>query len=287
LVSRKLEFVKSFQDFKYPYVYGDELHLRQIFINILGNAVKFTPDGGRIEFRAKETAIEGDKVTYIFEFEDTGIGISEEFQAKIFDEFSQEGQNGRSTYQGTGLGMAISKKFVELMDGHISVRSKSGEGTCFTVEMVFDIDYNYKPGVIRDSVKQLAGMSILVVEDNELNMEIARDILLEEGVKITEAGNGKMALDIFMASKPGTYDLILMDIMMPVMNGYDATRAIRTSAHPEATTIPIVAMTANAYREDVEMAMEAGMNAHVAKPIDIEVLLSVLEEYRTTSVQDG
>jgi signal transduction histidine kinase len=287
LVSRKLEFVKSFQDFKYPYVYGDELHLRQIFINILGNAVKFTPDGGRIEFRAKETAIEGDKVTYIFEFEDTGIGISEEFQAKIFDEFSQEGQNGRSTYQGTGLGMAISKKFVELMDGHISVRSKSGEGTCFTVEIVFDIDYNYKPGVIRDSVKQLAGMSILVVEDNELNMEIARDILLEEGVKITEAGNGKIALDIFMASKPGTYDLILMDIMMPVMNGYDATRAIRTSAHPEATTIPIVAMTANAYREDVEMAMEAGMNAHVAKPIDIEVLLSVLEEYRTTSVQDG
>jgi signal transduction histidine kinase len=283
LVSRNLEFIRKFEDFKHPYVFGDELHLRQVFINILGNAIKFTPDGGRIEFRAKEaeTMLEEKKVKYHFEFEDTGIGISEEFQSKIFDEFSQEAKGGRSTYQGTGLGMAISKKFMEFMGGTISVRSRQGEGTCFTVELTFDIDDEYKVENVCEQKVELRGMKALLVEDNELNMEIAKEILDGEGVIITEAENGKIAVDKFEASGPNDFDVILMDVMMPVMNGYDATRAIRNSNHPAAKTIPIIAMTANAYREDVETAMDAGMSAHVAKPIDVDLLLNVLEHYRT------
>jgi signal transduction histidine kinase len=279
LATRNVEFIKNFPELEHPYVYGDELHLRQIFINILGNAVKFTPEGGKIEFRVKELSYEKDKVSYRFEFEDTGIGISEEFQKKIFDEFSQEGTGGRSTYQGTGLGMAISKKFVELMDGDISVKSKLGEGTCFTVEIVFDVDYDYQTTKNYGRKNQIRGMKILLVEDNELNMEIAREILKEEGAEITEAENGQIALERFVSSKPGSFDVIIMDVMMPVMNGYDATRAIRSSSHPQAGSIPIIAMTANAYRQDVEMAMEAGMNAHVAKPINVKMLLSILGQY--------
>jgi CheY-like chemotaxis protein len=259
-------------------VYGDELHLRQVFINILGNAVKFTPDGGRIEFRAQELSADEQKVTYRFEFEDTGIGISEEFKAKIFDEFSQEEKGGRSTYQGTGLGMAISKKFIELMGGTIDVRSRLGQGTCFIVELTFDIDEEYQEKDEINQNVQLDGMKVLLVEDNELNMEIAREILEDEGVIITEAMDGKQAVDLFEKSEPGDFDAVLMDIMMPVMNGYDATRAIRSLSHPSAKTVPIIAMTANAYREDVEKALDAGMDAHVAKPIDVNLLLSVLDQ---------
>jgi signal transduction histidine kinase len=279
LVSRNLTFGKQCGELSHPFVYGDELHLRQVFINILGNAVKFTPDGGCIELRAKETACSNGKVTYCFEFEDTGIGISEEFQDRIFDEFSQEAKDGRSTYQGTGLGMAISKNFVELMGGTISVKSHPGEGSCFTVTIPFEIDENHVEKIHHDQKVQLRGMKVLLVEDNELNMEIATEILGEEGIIVTPAENGKAAYDTFLASAPGDFDVILMDVMMPVMNGYEATRAIRNSSHPMARTIPIIAMTANAYREDVKRAEEAGMDAHVAKPIDIKLLMSVLEQY--------
>jgi signal transduction histidine kinase/ActR/RegA family two-component response regulator len=280
LMSRKVNFVKNIENFNHPYVYGDELHLRQVFINILGNAVKFTPDEGVIELKAKELKTDGDKVTYRFEFRDTGIGISEEFQKKIFDEFSQENETARSTYQGTGLGMAISKNFVELMGGTIAVESKLGEGSCFTVEMEFDIDYEPRTEINHEKLNQLEGMKVLLVEDNELNMEISRELLHEEGVEITEAVNGKEALDKFTSMTPGTVDAIIMDVMMPVMNGYDATRAIRSSAHPEAKTIPIIAMTANAYREDVEKALDAGMNAHVSKPINVDALVAALSQYK-------
>jgi signal transduction histidine kinase/AmiR/NasT family two-component response regulator len=280
MVSRNLDFRKPEETFLHPYVYGDELHLRQVFINILGNAVKFTPDGGRIEFRVYELSTADRKVSYRFEFEDTGIGISEEFQEKIFDEFSQEEKGGRSTYQGTGLGMAISKKLVEAMGGDIQVRSRLGEGSCFTVELSFDINEEHRLPTGSDRKVELQGMKILLVEDNELNREIAREILTDAGAAVTETHNGQSAVELFRASKPGRFDLILMDVMMPVMNGYDATRAIRSCAHPQAKTIPIIAMTANAYREDVETALMSGMNAHIAKPIDIHLLLSVLEQYK-------
>jgi CheY-like chemotaxis protein len=278
-VSRNLNFIKNIDELQHPFVYGDELHLRQVFINILGNAIKFTPDGGSIEFRAKETQAENGKVKYHFEFEDTGIGISEEFQKKIFDEFSQENDNGRSTYRGTGLGMAISKKFVESMGGTIAVRSRQGEGSCFTVEIVFDIDEEYKEKTSCDKKVELNGLKVLLVEDNELNMEIAREILDEEGMQVTSAENGAIAVEKFENSAPEEFDVILMDVMMPVMNGYDATRAIRKCGHPAAKTIPIIAMTANAYREDVEKAMDAGMNAHIAKPIDTNLLMEALDRF--------
>jgi CheY-like chemotaxis protein len=280
LVSRDLEFVKQCGEWKHPYVLGDELHLRQIFINILGNAVKFTPDGGRVELRVEETALEEGRVSYRFEFEDTGIGISREFQEKIFDEFSQEEKGGRSSYQGTGLGMAISKNFIELMGGSIRVKSRLGEGSCFTVDLTFDVDTEHREQMVYDKRIQLRGMKVLLAEDNELNMEIATEILKEEGVEVTEAEDGQAAYELFMASRPGEYDVVLMDIMMPVMNGYEATKAIRQSSHPMAMAIPIIAMTANAYREDVEKSRDAGMNAHVAKPIDMDLLLSVLEKHR-------
>jgi signal transduction histidine kinase/CheY-like chemotaxis protein len=281
IASRNLEFIKPQGELTHPYILGDELHLRQIFINILGNAVKFTPDGGRIEMRVNEKELEDNKVWYQFEFEDTGIGISEEFLGHIFDEFSQEDKGGRSTYQGTGLGMAISKKFVEYMGGSIRVRSRPGEGSCFTVEVTFDIDDTVHQEVASsDSVISVQGMKVLLVEDNELNMEIAKEILEEEGVEVTEAENGKIAFDIFKDSPEERFDVILMDVMMPVMNGYEATRAIRDLDRPDAKTVPIIAITANAYSEDVHKAQEAGMNAHVAKPINVKVLFSVLEKYK-------
>jgi signal transduction histidine kinase/CheY-like chemotaxis protein len=282
ILSRHLTFNKLYGDFEHPYVFGDELHMRQVFINILGNAVKFTPDGGTIEMRVQEVASEDDRVAYHFEFEDNGIGISEEFLTKIFDEFSQAEKGGRTNYQGTGLGMAISKNFVELMGGHIGVRSKLGEGSCFTVDLTFDVDSTPKEEEVAPMHVELKDMRVLLVEDNELNMEIASEILKEEGILVDSAENGKIAVDKFMASKPGDYDVILMDIMMPVMNGYEATRAIRSSDHPLAKTIPIVAMTANAYREDVDKAFAAGMDEHVPKPIDIKHLMKVLERYKAS-----
>jgi signal transduction histidine kinase/ActR/RegA family two-component response regulator len=279
LISRQIDFVKDFETFKYPFVFADQLHLRQVLINILGNAVKFTPDGGKIVFRVKELGEDGKNVRYCFEVEDNGIGMSEEFQGKIFEEFSQENDDGRTNYKGTGLGMAISKRLVELMGGSIKLKSTLGKGSCFTVEMEFGI--NERPQeekAILDRV-QLKGMKVLLVEDNELNMEIAQEILGDEGIKVTPVENGKEALDTFTASQEGTFDAILMDVMMPVMNGLDSTRAIRSSLHPQAKTIPIIAMTANAYKEDEDKVIAAGMNAHVAKPVNVDILLSVLGKY--------
>jgi signal transduction histidine kinase/CheY-like chemotaxis protein len=279
LIARQIDFIKDFGDFKYPFVFADQLHLRQVLINILGNAIKFTKDGGRISFRVKEIGEKDGKIGYCFEVEDNGIGMSEEFQGKIFDEFSQEREDGRTNYKGTGLGMAISKQLVELMGGVITVKSKLGEGSCFTVTMEFEIDGEHEEEQEEEVCVTLKGLRALLVEDNELNMEIAQEILSDEGMEITPAVNGKVAVDIFSESPEGTFDVILMDVMMPVMNGIDATRAIRSSSHPQAKTIPIIAMTANAYKEDEDKVIEAGMNAHVAKPVNVDILLSTLGRY--------
>jgi CheY-like chemotaxis protein len=280
LMSRHVEFKVDNGIFTHPCVLGDELHLRQVFINILGNAVKFTPDGGTITFRTEELSSTDDKVRYRFSFRDTGVGMSEEFQKKIFEAFTQEDGGSRTTYKGTGLGMTISKQFVDMMGGTLSVESRQGEGSCFTVEMEFDIDPDQK--VVEDVpvVTSLKGMRVMLVEDNELNMEIAQELLEDEGIEVTTAENGQIAVDTFTQAAAGSYDAILMDIMMPVMNGLEATKAIRASDHPEAKTIPIIAMTANAYVEDVNASLAAGMNAHVAKPIDFERLFTVLGQYR-------
>jgi signal transduction histidine kinase len=281
ILSREITFQKEFNNIKHPHVLGDELHIRQILINILGNAVKFTPDGGTISFRVKELTDDEEKGTFRFEIEDNGIGMTEEFQQHIFEAFSQADSNGsRTNYQGTGLGMAITKQFVDLMGGQISIRSKLSEGSCFTVDLTLDIDPEKREENASAAVDDVAGMKILLVEDNMLNMEIAEEILEDEKVIVDTAENGQIAVNEFNDSKPGTYDAILMDIMMPVMNGYEATKAIRASAHPDAKTIPIIAMTANAYAEDVQAALASGMNAHIAKPINIPLLLSTLNRYR-------
>jgi CheY-like chemotaxis protein len=281
IMTRELTFEKEFTGIKHPYVLGDELHIRQILINILSNAVKFTPDGGTITFRASEVSCTGDKATFNFEVEDNGIGMSEEFQDKIFDAFAQEDSKGsRTNYMGTGLGMTITKQFVDLMGGTISIKSKLSEGSCFTVTLELDINPEKKDEVVEVVTKDIGGMKLLLVEDNLLNMEIAQEILEDEGAIITTAENGEIALETFTGSEPGTFDAILMDIMMPVMNGLDATKAIRASSHPEAKTIPIIAMTANAYAEDVKASFEAGMNAHIAKPINVPLLISTLNKYK-------
>jgi signal transduction histidine kinase/ActR/RegA family two-component response regulator len=280
LVTRHVDFLQEFEKFDHPFLFGDELHLRRIFINILGNAVKFTPDGGTITFRARELSAEDGKALYRFEVQDTGMGMSEEFQKKIFDPFTQEDGGARTTYKGSGLGMAITKQYVELMGGTIQVQSKLNEGSCFIVELAFEIDPEARIEVPEHITNGLKGMRVLLVEDNELNMEIAQELLEDEGVTVTTAENGQIAVDTFTNAPAGSFDAILMDVMMPVMNGHEATRTIRASNHPEAKTIPIIAMTANAYVEDVNASLAAGMNEHIAKPIDFDRLFSVLNQYR-------
>jgi CheY-like chemotaxis protein len=279
LLDRDVKLIREFGEMKHSHLVGDDLRLRQIFINIMGNAVKFTPDGGSITVRASEISDDDERAIYRFEFQDTGVGMSEEFLTKIFEPFCQEDNGSRTTYKGTGLGMSITKQLVEHMGGEITVDSKLNEGSLFTVTLTFDV--SKEEAVKKKNMANINfdGMKVLLVEDNELNLEIAEEILTDKGLQVTTALDGVQAVDTFMVSKPGTFDAILMDIMMPHMNGYEATRTIRTSGHPEAGTIPIIAMTANAYAEDVAKAIEAGMNAHVSKPIDMNHLFSVLGQY--------
>ncbi len=228
LAVRDLELKCEIDEFAHPLLIGDELHLRQVFINILGNSVKFTPDGGIIYLRAKEKENTQDKVLYRFELADTGIGMKEDFLPHLFEAFAQEDGGMRTTYKGTGLGMAITKKFVDMMGGTIEVESQLNVGTTFVIEIWFDIDLDAKEDDNKaDFHANLKGMKALLVEDIELNLEIARSILEEEGVVITAAMNGQEAVDAFQNNPPGTFDVIIMDIMMPVMDGITATKTIR------------------------------------------------------------
>ncbi len=284
LLERDLELIREFDDFAQAHLIGDELRLRQVLINILGNAVKFTPDGGRIWFRVKETGSADGKASFHFEIEDTGIGMKQEFLKHIWDPFAQEDGGSRTSYKGTGLGMAITKQFVEMMGGTISVESQLNVGSKFVIDLSLDIDPHAAEaaGTPEEAELHLEGMRVLLVEDNEINMEIAQYLLEDVGIAVTCAENGQLALEQFQSHEAGSFDVILMDIMMPVMNGLDAARAIRALDRPDAKTIPIVAMTANAYDEDVRHAREAGMNGHLAKPIDTAMLYRTLSElYRS------
>lgn len=279
LLERDVELVTEFDDIKHSWLLGDELHLRQVLINILGNAVKFTPDGGKIIFRVEETFCDETQSVFRFEITDTGIGMDEAFMKHIWEPFTQEENGGRTNYKGTGLGMTITKQFVELMGGIISVKSKLNEGSSFVVELPMEIT-DHAP--IEETVSEhvdLSGIKLLLVEDNELNVEIARYMLEEEGISVVNAENGQKAIDIFSKSSPGEFDVILMDVMMPVMDGLEATRQIRALERADAAEIPIIAMTANAYEEDVKKTREAGMNAHLTKPLDMSVVLATLSEY--------
>ncbi len=279
LAGREVDLNLSYDDIVHQDLIGDSLHLRQIFINILGNSVKFTKAGDSISMYAKEIGGDDKFVRFRFVLSDTGIGMSREFLPKLFNAFSQERTDGRTTYQGTGLGMAITKEFVELLGGSISVDSQLGEGTRFELDIPFEVDLNEKGDEKeKESDYDLNGMKVLVVEDVEQNLIIVTTLLEDKGVTVVSAENGKEAVEVFESSPEGQFDAILMDVMMPVMDGLEATRIIRAMDREDAKSVPIIAATANAYDEDIKKTREAGMDTQVLKPIDVDEL------YRTLAV---
>ena len=281
--NRDLIFTVSTEKLKNPYVMADELRIREVLLNIISNAVKFTKDGGTISFAAESRPGKDEQHIIVrFRISDTGIGMSEEFQTRIFDEFSQENNGARTSYKGTGLGMAIAKRYVDLMGGKIEVSSRQGVGSTFTVEIPLLIAEHVlveKEEKLRNDIA-VRGLHVLLAEDNDLNAEIAVTLLEEKGMIVTRTADGKSALTQFCNTAPGTFELILMDIMMPEMNGYETTKAIRNMPdRPDGKKIPIIAMTANAFAEDIQAALDAGMDGHVAKPVDMGLLLSVITKY--------
>ena len=274
------EGIQSDEDIAYPYVMTSPLHLRQIFLNIYGNSIKFTKEGGRIRTNWECLGVKENVVTYRWTISDTGIGMSKEFLNHVFEPFAQEKQGPRSNYAGTGLGLSIVKNLVDRMGGTIFAASEQGKGTTFVVEIPFEIaDASQIPTEkLDEGTVDMQGLHLLLAEDNELNAEIAQMLLEDAGAVITIAGNGKEAVEQFCNNPAGTYDAILMDIMMPVMDGYEATRAIRRFGRQDARTIPIIAMTANAFAEDAQKCLDAGMNAHIAKPLDIAKVETVICE---------
>ena len=274
LSNRNITFRTELEEPETRYVLTDAVRVREVLVNILGNAVKFTEDGGTVTYTVSYHPGKDDHhINVRYRISDTGIGMAEEFVDHIFDEFSQEEHGARTQYKGTGLGMAITKRYVDLMGGMISVESKKGVGSTFTVELPMEITdacevkkKDYSVGNI-----DLTGLKILMAEDNDLNAEIAIVQLEELGIQITRAADGEEAVRFFAENQQGTFDLILMDVMMPKMNGYEATKAIRNLQNrPDANTIPIIAMTANAFAEDVQASLDAGMNGHLSKPIVID-----------------
>ena len=266
-------------DIRHHYAVCDETKLQEIMLNIISNAIKYTPEGHSIHVEIHESVSENpSKVRYIFSCEDTGIGMSEEYLPHIYEEFSREHTTTENKVPGTGLGLSIIKSMIELMGGSIQVESRLGIGTKFTVDLSFDIASKEEVYGSQDTIKSSAihtikGKRILLVEDNELNAEIAKTVLEDVGALITRAENGQQAVELFKEKPAGTFDAILMDLMMPVMDGYTATRKIRSLEHSDAKTIPIIAMTANAFQEDAEKCIAVGMNAHLAKPLDIEKMM--------------
>lgn len=278
-LERKINLYKEFSGVGKRTLKGDELHLRQILINILGNAVKFTPQGGEIRFIAEGKEISPGELELTMVVADNGIGMSEEFQKKMFEPFSQEENGGRSKYQGTGLGMSIVKQLLDLMGGRIDVESSLGAGSKFTIHLCLPIEMDaIQEKQNASGEADLTGLRVMLVEDNELNMEIARYVLEDCGVEISAASNGQEALELFVNSPERNFDVILMDVMMPIMDGLEATRAIRACGKGDARSIPIIAMTANAYAEDRNAVIAAGMNRHLAKPLERSDLIQALQE---------
>lgn len=266
------------------YYYGDSLKLKQVIINILGNSVKFTEPPGDITFTVEQTDCTDDKATLRFTMQDSGIGMDKDYLPKLFDAFSQEDSANTNQYGGSGLGMAITKSFVELMSGEISVDSEKGRGTTFTVSLTLGRSQGdhlagvESPEEIRAMSISLEGRRLLIAEDQEINAEILIALLEFEKVTSDWAENGKLAVEMFEQSEAGHYDAILMDMRMPVMDGLTATQEIRKLNRPDAATIPIIALTANAFEEDVKQCLQAGMSAHMSKPVDIDLLKVKLAE---------
>ena len=260
---------------------GSPVHVKRILMNILSNAVKYNKENGYVYISCREIPSEQTAMTTLeFVCRDTGIGMTEAFQKRIFEPFAQEHAGSRTKFAGTGLGMPITKKLVEKMGGTVSFESKEGIGTTFLIRIPFRIDTDRKDRTEAEEKTEtsIQGLHVLLTEDNELNMEIAEFVLQNEGTVVTKAWNGQEAVDIFRKSSPGEFDVILMDIMMPVMNGYEAAKMIRSLDREDAKVIPIIAMTANAFIEDRMRAKEAGMDEHIAKPVDGKLLVKVINE---------
>lgn len=281
-------------DITHAHVIGDSLRIRQVFLNILGNAVKYTPDGGILSLSISEKpSVKKDFGCYEFIFEDNGIGMSEEFLSRIFQPFEREKDEHATNVQGTGLGMAITKNIIEMMHGDIKVESNPGDGTRFIITIYLELqNLNNVPTPISEASytrpkDQLVNLSqcdysdkrVLIVDDNELNLEIATEILSMSGIQIETAENGKLAVDKVNEHPDGYYDLVFMDIRMPVMNGYEAASAIRALDRSYTRHLPIIGLSANAFAEDVAMSRNAGMNAHISKPLDIDQLSATLKKW--------
>ena len=275
-----LEYGKDSDEVKYPYVYGSALHLRQIFVNVYSNAIKYNHVGGRIMTHFKLLGQEGDQVRYEWQISDTGIGMKPEFLEHIFEPFAQERTDARSIYRGTGLGMAIVKSLIDRMGGTIEVTSEEGVGSTFRIKLSFRIAAKEELIEKKERLKEgsVEGLHLLMAEDNELNAEIAKLQLEEAGAEVTVVKDGQQAVELFEKLPAATFDAILMDIMMPVMDGLSATRAIRALEKEDAGEIPIIAMTANAFEEDEKKSLEAGMNAHLSKPLKIELVVATIAD---------
>ena len=276
-----LECEQNSDQIVYPYVYGSPLHLRQLFLNIYGNSIKYNKVGGKVETHVSCLGMKDGTVTYRWKISDTGIGMSQDFLEHIFEPFAQEHTDARSVYQGTGLGMAIVKNLVDKMGGTIEVSSKEGEGSVFVITIPFETA-DEKDAVKKeepDGKASIKGLHFLLAEDNALNAEIAEMLFQDEGAAVTLAKNGQEAIDQFKDHPMGTFDAILMDIMMPLVDGFTATRTIREMTRPDAKEIPIIAMTANAFAEDAKQCIEAGMNAHLSKPLQMEQVVETIAKY--------
>ena len=276
------------ENIRHEWVNGDQVHLMQIFSNLVSNAVKYTQEGGKIQFLVEECETKSSVYAkYRFLVSDNGMGMSADFKDTIFDAFTRAESSMTNKIQGTGLGMAITKNLVEAMGGTIDVESELGQGSCFEVLIDLRIAEDRLVSSAEQAEKDepagnvLKGMRFLCAEDNELNAEILMELLKIEGAECTICENGKRVLEAFEQSAPGDYDMILMDVQMPVMNGYEATKAIRRSSHELAKTIPIIAMTANAFSEDIQHSLAAGMNAHVSKPIEMKVLEKTIRSIKS------
>ena len=279
---QNIRIVWEKKEIKHRDFIGSPRYVKRVMMNILSNAVKYNRENGQIHISCREIPSEQPETTTMeFVCRDTGIGMTEEFQKYVFEPFAQEHTGSRTKFTGTGLGMPITKKLVEKMGGTITFESEKGVGTTFVIQVPFKIDMDADKREEQTDVSEnsIKGLHILLAEDNELNMEIAEFVLQTEGADVTKAWNGQEAVELFRNSKPGEFNVILMDIMMPVVNGYEATKMIRSLDREDAKKIPIIAMTANAFTEDRIRAKKAGMDEHIAKPVDVELLIKVIHKF--------
>ena len=279
IAEKNQTFTVTKENIRHEWVNGDQVHLMQIFSNLLSNAVKYTQEGGKIQFLVEECETKSSVYAkYRFLVSDNGMGMSADFKETIFDPFTRAESSAINKIQGTGLGMAITRNLVKAMGGTIDVESELGQGSCFEVLIDLRIAQDRTAALAaQEEIEEpdsniLKGMRFLCAEDNELNAEILMELLKIEGAECIICENGERVVEAFEQSAPGDYDMILMDVQMPVMNGYEATKAIRRSSHELAKTIPIIAMTANAFSEDIQHSLAAGMNAHISKPVDMKTL---------------